>query len=111
MRLIIKNCRNCDKPHEFEFDRPFLKELRFLDRTYGLTAEDFQEGLNQEGTHVALEATAALLDMLHRREGVVIPQLEIDLDFEDFDVIPDAVEEAEAEAEAGKDDGAVTPPS
>lgn len=110
MRIVIKNCRNCAKPHEFEFDRPFLKEMRFLDRTYGLTASSFQEGLNEEGTHLGMEATAALLDLLHRREGIVIPQLEIDLDFEDFDILPDAGEEA-ALAEVGKEDGAQTPPS
>lgn len=109
MRIVIKNCRNCAAPHDFEFDRPFLKELRFLDRTYGLTAQDFQDGLNEEGTHTALEATAAMLDLLHRREGIVIPQLEIDLDFEDFELIPDVVDDAQEEA--GKEDGAETPPS
>ncbi|MCW2872560.1 hypothetical protein [Actinacidiphila oryziradicis] len=120
MRVVIKNCRNCGTAHDWEFERPFLKEARFIDRTYGMNATQFQDGLNEEGTHEALEATAALFDILHRREGIVIPQLEIDLDWEDLEVLPTEQEaEAAAKAEqeaaevaAGKEPGEpTTPPS
>lgn len=107
----IKSCLNCKMAHEWIFDSPTLKELRVIKQLTNLSAKAFAQA-SDEGDP---EATAALIYILHRRDGITIPFDDIDLDFEDFTVELSEEEQAQVEAamkaeveEKGKESGPTT---
>ena len=106
MRLLIKKCLNCGTAHEWEYDQPTLKELRFIKARTDLSGREFGEGLIANDP----DAVTALMAILHQRSGVELRWEDVDLDFDDFEVIPDA-DEIEADGDQGKDAPAESTPS
>jgi hypothetical protein len=91
--VTIVACRNCNgTAHHWVMSEPTLLELRRIKRLTGLTARTLEPALNDGDP----DAMAALLDLLHRRQNIIIPFDEIDLDFDGFDMKPDAEEEQAA---------------
>jgi len=97
MIVEIEKCRNCDIPHRWLYNEPTLMELRRIKQLTGWTARGLETALEETEP----EAFAALLDLLHRREGIEIPFEQIDLDFDGFDMKPDK-EEEEADPQIGQ---------
>lgn len=124
MIITIRNCKvkGCDGvDHKFEFDRPTAREILRIETATGLDIDMFASGLDGAMAKVAakpaLLAMLALTDILHRREGIVVPFDDIDVDLGAFDIgleageIPEDAEADAAGGETGKDGPAPTRPS
>ncbi|MGW9025925.1 hypothetical protein ACWGQ5_17315 [Streptomyces sp. NPDC055722] len=112
MIVKIGRCKNCNgAPHERVFDQPTLLELRRIKKLTGLTANTMDQAINEADP----DALAALLDLLHRRNNIILSWDEIDLDFNAFEMRPDAEEQeaaaAQAENPAGKHAAPPTTPN
>lgn len=104
---LIPACEGAD--HKWEFERPTIRELKRIETVTGLDIGDFFEGLGDvETTGVtskALDAILALVDILHRRDGLRPEFEDVDVDFPNFGIEfqPGEVDEdEEPEDEAGK---------
>jgi hypothetical protein len=87
----IKNCINCHMPHEWLFLGPKLKEMRTIKKLTGFTGMDFIEAADS----LDPDAVTALLYILHQRDKITVPFDDIDIDFEDFDMIETEQEKKE----------------
>jgi Zn-dependent oligopeptidase len=105
--IKIKDCLNCHIEHEWLFNGATLMELRTIKQLTGMNGKDFATG----GDDLEPEALAALVYILHKRSKITIPFENVDLDFNDFEMIPTdeelaAIEELEKAmqkaAEAGQ---------
>jgi len=79
-----------------------LKEMRDVKKLTGMRAKDFAEA-GDEGDP---DAIAALVYVLHKRDKIVMPFSDVDLDFNDFsmDLTEDEIKAlAEQEAENPKE--------
>jgi hypothetical protein len=114
--IKIDQCLNCsgkDSPvsHEFLFDGLTLRELRDIKKITGMGQAQFAVA-GDEGDP---EALAALLWIMHKRQKILIPFDDVDLDFDHFEMILTAEEQVEydaamAELEKAKAKGVVTDP-
>lgn len=68
--------------HEWAFTQPRLKELRVLQAKTGMTLQKFMDELNE----MSAEAITALVDLLHRRDGIDLRWDDIDVDFDGFEL-------------------------
>lgn len=93
--IKISKCLNCDIAHEWLFDAPTLKELRSIKKLTGMNGNDFMDASDSGDP----EALAALIYILHVRDGIKIPFDDVDLDFATLDIQP-TEDEKEAEAKA-----------
>ena len=89
--IKIKNCKNCSIAHDWFFDSLDLQELRTVKKLVGLRATAFGEAMDEMDP----DAIAALLFVLHKRNGIVVPFDDINLDFRDLDI--ETTEEEERE--------------
>jgi hypothetical protein len=89
--IKIKNCKNCNVPHDWFFDSLDLQELRMVKKLVGLRANEFGEAMDDMDP----DAIAAMLFVLHKRNGIIVPFDDVNLDFRDLDI--QATEEEEAE--------------
>lgn len=92
--IKVKKCLNCGVSHEWLFEGMTLKELRDIKRLTGMRTKDFA----MAGDEGDPEALAALVYILHKREKIVMPFDDVDLDFNDFEMEP-TEEEAKALAD------------
>lgn len=109
MIIRIKKCLNCAAEHEWSYDQPTLKEMRHIKSRTGYSTAEFTAGMGTGDP----DAMTALIDLLHRRASIALRWDDIDLDYDDFEIIPTDEESALAEA-AGKDeavDGEAPPTS
>lgn len=108
MIITIKKCLNCAAEHEWSYEQPTLKEMRHVKSRTGYSSAEFATGMSGGDP----DAMTALIDLLHRREGISLRWDDIDLDYDDFEITPTDEEVAIAEA-AGKDEAAEgeTPPT
>lgn len=96
MNIHIKDCPNCSgADHDWDYGAPTLKELRRIKAVTSLGLRDFGDGV----VTADADALTALVDLLHRRDGVELRWDDIDLNFDGFEITPNA----EETAEAGKD--------
>lgn len=109
-KCLVPQCEG--KPHRWEFERPTLRELERMEDVAGIDVDQFATGLTDVlspgVSRLAIKATLALADILHRRDGVRVPYEDIDIDIGDFDITVDDndVEEEEGQVDAdgeGKD--------
>ncbi|MEU1596209.1 hypothetical protein ABZ468_25955 [Streptomyces sp. NPDC005708] len=109
MIVKIARCRNCNgAQHNWIFDQPTLLELRRIKKLTGLSAVTMGDAIDEGDP----DAMAALLDLLHRRQNIVIPWDEIDLDFDALDMRPDAEDqEVAAQAESNPGGKHAAPPT
>lgn len=110
-KCLVPACNGAS--HRWEFERPTLREIQRIETATGLDLDAWGEGLNEAlstFTSVGIKATLALVDILHRRDGVVVPFDEIDIDPGDIDV---SVEGSDADQtdEDQEDDGEGKDPS
>jgi hypothetical protein len=82
--VTIRECLNCQIDHEWLFESMTLKELRVIKKLTGMGQKAFAEA-GDEGDP---EALAALIYVLHRRDKIVIPFDDVDLDFTKFTMEP-----------------------
>lgn len=111
---MIITLNNCSTPecegasHRWEFERPTLREIQRIETTTGLDAEQFFAGMDSAGeggiTSVGIKAILALVDVLHRRDGVRAPFEDIDVDIVDFAIEFEAGEVDEDESPVGDED-------
>ena len=92
--IRIKDCLTCHTPHEWLFDSARLKELRMIKALTGMSAAEFAEA----GDTGDPDALAALICVLHKRDGITIALDAVDVDFSDFDMTPTQEEIAADEA-------------
>lgn len=120
MIITVRNCRVdvCEgADHKFEFDRPTAREILRIEQSSGMDIDSWSDGLNgalnKAAVSSALLAMLALVDILHRREGVKVPFEDIDVDLMDLDIELEAGERADdgepAGDEAGKDPAPTKP--
>lgn len=121
MIITVRNCRVdvCGgADHKFEFDRPTAREILRIEQSSGMDIDTWSDGLNgalnKAAVSSALLAMLALVDILHRREGIKVPFEDIDVDLMDLDIELEAGERADdggdaAEDEAGKDPAQTKP--
>ncbi|MFI0484890.1 hypothetical protein [Actinomadura sp. 9N215] len=111
MIITLKDClvpECAGKEHRWEFERPTLRELERIEHTTGMDVGDFFQGLvdvEEKGvTGLAIKTLLAMVDVLHRREGIRPPFEDIDVDFVNlsFEFMPG---ETEGEGEAGEAEG------
>ena len=105
--INITRCVNCsgeNSPvaHEFIFEGLSLRELRDIKKITGMGQAAFAKA----GDDGDPEALAALLWIMHKRYKILIPFDDIDLDFNDFEMVLTAEEQedydkAQAELEKG----------
>lgn len=89
----VKNCLNCGISHEWVFTGMTLKELRLIKQFTGFRANEFAEASGAGDP----DAVAAMLYVLHLKDGIKVPYEDIDLDFHDFEMEPTEEEVAELE--------------
>lgn len=103
---LVPACEGGD--HKWEFERPTIRELKRIETATGMDVETFFQGLGDvETTGVtskALDAILALVDVLHRRDGLRVPFEDIDVDFPSFGIEfqPGETDDDEPEDEEGK---------
>jgi hypothetical protein len=97
--IRIKNCKNCDMPHEWDFDSPGLKELRTIKELTGLNGMSFADQMASSDP----DALTALLYILHKRLNITVQFDDVDLDFSDFEM-EETEEEKKLREEAEKAD-------
>ena len=98
--VTIRECLNCDIDHEWLFESMTLKELRLIKKLPGMGQKAFAEA-GDEGDP---EALAALIYVLHKRDKIVIPFEDVDLDFTKFKMEPTEQELKELAAMEDMDD-------
>lgn len=120
MIIILKNCLVPDcagADHKWEFERPTLREIQRIQQITGLDVDAWGDGLNGAlgagMSGAAIDATLALVDILHRRDGVKVAfdDIDVDLGSMDFEFDDAEVQEAEAGQEEGegKDPAPISP--
>lgn len=80
-KCLVPECKGTS--HKWEFERPTLREIQRIETATGLDLDQWAEGLNEAlgtFTSVGIKATLALVDILHRRDGIKVPFEDIDLD-------------------------------
>jgi hypothetical protein len=82
--VTIRDCLNCEIDHEWLFESMTLKELRVIKKLTGMGQRAFAEA-GDEGDP---EALAALIYVLHKRDKILIPFDDVDLDFTKFTMEP-----------------------
>lgn len=97
-QVKIKNCLNCGVEHDWEFDGMTLREMREVKKKTGLKVVEFAKA----GDDGDPEAIAALIYILHKRNKIVLPFDDVDLDFNDFEIVPTDEEQAAMDAAASK---------
>lgn len=92
MRIIINGCviSECEGgDHKWEFERPTLRELKRIQDLIGMNIEEFETGMNAmlsgDLTSKGIDMLLALVDLLHRRDGLRVPYDDIDVDFPTMD--------------------------
>jgi len=107
MIITIQKCLvpQCDgASHRWEFERPTLREIERMEDAAGIDIDQFATGLTDVlspgVSRLAIKATLALADILHRRDGVRVPYEDIDIDIGDFDIAVDETDVEPAEPEA-----------
>jgi hypothetical protein len=83
MIIRIKNCLNCNVPHEWDFEGPTLKEYRTIKKLTGWDGEAYAE----HSAKADPDALAAMLYILHQRDKIKVSFDDVDLNFNDFDMI------------------------
>jgi len=101
----VKNCVNCGIAHEWLFDGMSLQELRTIKQLTNLRAQEFAIAMDETDP----DAIAAMIYILHRRDKIVVPFEDVDLDFKDFSIDETEEEikereEIEAKAQAAADE-------
>lgn len=81
--------------HRWEFERPTLRELKRIQETIGMDPDEFETAMNDGLSSQAIDAILVLVDILHRRNKVVVPFDEIDADIQNLDFIADPAPEPE----------------
>lgn len=116
-KCLVPECAGAS--HKWEFETPTLRELQRMEKTAGISIDQFAGGLDDALdtgiTSAAINAVLALVDILHRRNGVRVPFEDIDVDPGDFHLDLGADEtdgepDDDADTEAGKGPDP-TPPS
>lgn len=92
--IRIKDCLTCHVPHEWLFDSARLKELRMIKSLTGMSAAEFAAA----GDDGDPDALAALICILHKRDGITISLDDVDVDFNDFESVPTSEELAAEKA-------------
>lgn len=90
----IDKCISCNGvSHEWEFGAPRLKEMRHIQSRTGMRLNAFMEAMDDWDA----EALTALVDVLHRRAGIILRWEDIDLDLESLTAenTPEEIVEAE----------------
>lgn len=117
MIITLKACKvpGCEgADHRWEWARPTAREILRIQEATGQDVNAWSEGLNLglEGGTAGLLAALALVDVLHRRDGIKVPFEDIDLDVFslEFEPEPGEIEQADegqgdGEDEAGKGPG------
>lgn len=115
-KCLVPQCEGA--AHRWEFERPTLREIERMEDVAGIDIDQFATGLTdvlQPGvSRLAIKATLALADILHRRDGIRVPYEDIDIDIGDFDIHVDEtdVEEGvQADADGEGKDPVPTPDS
>lgn len=103
MKITINNCLNCKTAHEWEYEQPTLREMRRIKARTGMNGAEYAACLGTGDP----DATTAMIDLLHRRDGKELRWDDIDLDYDDFEI--ETTEEEAAAADEGKDEEAVAP--
>ena len=95
--IKVSKCKNCGISHEWFFDGMDLQELRMIKRLTGMRAAEF----GQAADEMDPDALAAMFFILHKRDGIVVPFDDINVDFSSLDIEPtedELREEKELEA-------------
>lgn len=98
--------------HRWEFDRFTMREMLRAQETLGLDPDQLQDALNEAESKLtpnSIRATLMLLNILHRRSGVLVTFEETDADLFGLRFLPDP-DAAQEDAEAGGKDGTQTSP-
>lgn len=110
---LVPDCEGAD--HKWEWSgRPTLREIKRIEQATGMDIETWNEGLNELGrgmTSKVIDACLALVDILHRRDGIKVAFDDIDVDLADLDFDLDEAEADEEDQtdEAGKDPAQTSP--
>ena len=108
-RCLVPQCEGA--AHRWEFQRPTLRELERMEDAAGIDVDQFATGLSDilspGASRLAIKATLALADILHRRDGIRVPYEDIDIDVEEADL----EEPGEAAEDGEGKDPAPTAPS
>ncbi|MEV4000994.1 hypothetical protein [Actinomadura sp. NPDC049753] len=118
-KCLVPQCEGA--AHKWEFETPTLREFQRMEKIAGISVDQFAGGLDDALdtgiTSAAIDAVLAMVDMLHRREGVKVPFEDIDIDPTDFKLdVADGDLDADDEPGEASEDGAgkdpdPTPPS
>lgn len=104
VRCKVPACVEAGKTtHRWEFDRPTIRELLRIQETLGQDPEEWEAALNEAATKLtpnAMRASLMLVNVLHRRIGILCTYEETDYDIYDLQFLDDPA--AEPEAEGGK---------
>lgn len=111
-RCLVPECDGAS--HKWEFEAPTLREIQRMEQVSGISIDQFAGGLDDALdagiTSAGINAVLALVDMLHRRDGVRVPFEEIDvsptdfqMDFEVGELEANGDEAEETESGEGKD--------
>lgn len=99
MKITVKDCLNCNKDHEWEYEMPTLKEVRHIRaRANFKNFTEFNDAMKDGDP----DGMTALLDILHRRDGIELRWDDIDLDYDAIDFEQNEEEKAQAEQAEGK---------
>lgn len=110
MIITLKNCLVAEcrtrgaTEHKWEFERPTAREIQRMQKIAGMELDKWGLALQADGMgSEKIDAALVLVDILHRRDGIIVPFEDIDLDLFDLDFAVDPDPDEAAEDETGKD--------
>ncbi|SEG44966.1 hypothetical protein SAMN04489712_105280 [Thermomonospora echinospora] len=111
-KCLVAGCP--ETSHKWEWNgQPTLRELLYVQETLGMEPAEYREALNSAMTGLTtagIKAALMMVHLLHRRDGILTPFEDVDLDPTQLETILDPAPDDPAESE-GKGTGTPTTPS
>jgi hypothetical protein len=93
---LVPECKADGREHKWEFERPTIQELLRIQETLGLDPDQFEAALNADGLDIVkLRALLVLVQIFHKREGIIVAFEDVDLDIADLEFHADPTPEPE----------------
>lgn len=93
---LVPECKAAGRSHSWEFERPTMQELLKIQEVLELDPDQFEEALNEGFSARAIRAVIMLVNLLHKREGILVSFEDTDLDMEYLDFVHDPTPEPDA---------------
>lgn len=88
---IVKGCPGRGQDHKWDWDRPTVREALRIEEILGIEIDDWASAVDGRGgtSTQRLNSLLMFVDMMHRRDEIVVPWEDVDLDPGNFEMKAD----------------------